>query len=89
MAFNAPVAKTPTTIRRITVTLSDRAAFDNNMASQSANYELVVLDQNGQHLSFTGDAGNLIPHITIAQRNALMAFLNDLRAQAETQILGG
>lgn len=89
MAFTAPGARTPTSIGRLTVILTDRAAVGEEPASQTATYQLTVLDQNGQHIRFGGDTGNLVPHITAAQRNALIAFMADLRAQAEQQILGG
>lgn len=94
MAFTAPDARAPVSVGRITVILTDRAASGSpsaggEEASQTAMYQLAVLDQNGQHIHFGADRGDLVPHITAAQRSALMAFMADLRAQVEQQILGG
>lgn len=32
-------------------------------------------------------SGNLVPHITVAQRNALLSFMASLRTQAAAEIL--
>ncbi len=88
MAWTPPVAQTPTSIPRLTVVISDRLATEEDLAGQTANYSLTLLDQNGKRIAFNKDAGDLVPHITPAQRTALMDFMTSLRTQAETQILG-
>ncbi len=88
MAWTPPVAQTPTSIPRLTVVLSDRLAIEEEPASQTANYSFVLLDQDGKRIAFGKDAGDLVLHITTAQRTALMDLMTALRTQAETQILG-
>lgn len=53
-------------------------------ASKSAQYEFTVIYSDG---STKRKAGNLVPHITTAQREALLNFVDSLRAQAEQQVL--
>ncbi len=88
MAWTPPTTPVPTTLQRLTITLSDRLATDEADASQTANYQLVILDQDGQRYKWSGDTGDLVLHITPTQRTQLMAFMDALRTQAEAQILG-
>ena len=88
MAFQPPEAQVPTTIPRLTITLSDRLAHGEEPASQLANYQLVLLDQNGRRIPFPKDTGNLVPHLTPAQITALQSFMTDMRTLAEAQIIG-
>lgn len=89
IGFGPPEARVPTSIGRLTVVLTDRPETDREPASQKANYELEVLDQHGKRMHFDGDTGNLVPHLTQQQIQALLAFMAGLREQAEQQILGG
>ncbi len=87
MAWTPPVAQTPTSIPRLTVVISDRLAIEEEPASQTASYSFALLDQDDKPIAFDKNAGDLVPHITTAQRIALMDFMTSLRAQAEAQIL--
>jgi len=88
MAISPPETRTPTTIQSLSVTLSDWLADEFQEADQSATYQLVVLDQNGAKMSWPHDTGNLAPHITVEERDWLMAFMSSLRERAETAVLG-
>ena len=87
MAWPTEENRVPTSILRISVTLLDslETDIDGDLIGQSAEFSLYIVDQNGQPIKEIG--GDLVPHITTAQRNALMDFMTSLRAQAETQLL--
>jgi hypothetical protein len=53
--------------------------------THSAEYEFAIVFDDGSQVI---KRGNLIPHITIPQRDALLAFMDALRAQAIAQVLG-
>ena len=82
MAFPQEQPIVPTAIGDISVTLTDIA----DPAAQSAQFEVQVLDGNGCLMRLL--RGDLVPHITAQQRQGLIDFMNDLRAQAESEILG-
>lgn len=88
MTWIQPTPPTPATIQRVTITLSDRLATDDEPASQTANYQLVILDQNGRRYRDDQDAGNLVPHITPTEQEQLMAFMTSLRTRATAAIIG-
>jgi hypothetical protein len=81
MGFTKQSTKTPTSIGNLIVTLSSLAN-----GTKSASYNVAVLDQNGGYI--TALTGDLLPYITQAQINALVAFMDGLRAQAMSQIIG-
>lgn len=89
MPFPKEPVRAPGQIGRVTVTLTDiptPASSPLLPAGQSAAFELDILDPSGAFIrTVSGDLG---PHITAAQRNSLVTFLNNLRAQAQTQIVG-
>lgn len=83
MAFEPQNSITPASIGAIVVTLKD--AFDENgQPYQSAAFELRIIMSDGSTKRRAGDLGT---HITPQQRQALMNFMDSLRAQAEDQIL--
>lgn len=83
MAFTPEPTVTATEIKSITIHLMDY--YDETDTLQhAANFDLDVLRSDG---SMKRIAGDLIPHITVAQRDALIAFLAALRTQAESQVL--
>lgn len=88
MAFVPPGAQVPTAILRLTIQLTDRIAWGDDPASQAAMYDLVLVDQDGQRILFSGDTGNLVPHLTSAEIQQLQTFMTTLRSRAETQLLG-
>jgi len=87
MAFQPPETQIPTEILTVVVVLKDRLEHDDEPASQTAHYQLVVLDQNGQRLDWPGDQGNLVPHLTPQEIAQLEAFMTMLRTRAEAAIL--
>jgi len=96
MAFDRAQTRTPQTIGRMVIRLTDVPASNVTVdvpggtetitenAWQSAQYELIVKYDDGTE---ERRAGDLVLHITTAQRDALMQFMENLRTQAEAQIL--
>ena len=83
MAFQQQTTITATEIRNITVYLKD--AFDEQGTPyQSAHFQVQILMSDGRELSRRGD---LVPHITPAQRQGLLDFMDSLRTQAANEIL--
>jgi len=87
MPFQPPEVQTPTDIPRITVTLTDRLAWDGNPATRSAHYDLVVTDQDGRKIHYPHDVGDLWPHISAQWQQTLLDFADYIRALAEDNIL--
>lgn len=81
MGFVAPEPQIPTAIADLTVRLHDGA-------TQSAEYWLTVVDQNGIRIEFPGQSGDLVPHLTTNEIMALQEFMATLRRRAEEQIFG-
>jgi len=54
------------------------------MNPQTANFWLLVRRSDGSMKKITGD---LVPHITVAQRTGLLSFMDDLRLQAIAEVL--
>ena len=88
MAWTPPVASIATRIQRKTYIFTSREAIGEQEASQAANYELVVLDQDDQRYDYKHDTGNLIPHMTTEERDTMLALVAIWNARAEAQILG-
>jgi hypothetical protein len=86
MAFTPEPTRTPTEIRDIYVTLKDMVGgtLEHPDPYQEADFAVLVELSDGTNVRRSGD---LVPHITPAQRQGLMDFMTALRAQAETQIL--
>lgn len=82
MPFNRETAVTATGVGTMVVIL--KTNLDDPDVQQSAHFQLLVLRSDGSRKSLRG---NLVPHITEAQRNGLMDFMAALRTQAEEQIL--
>lgn len=85
MAFTQEAGVTPTGISTIIVTLKDKPAEGGDPAIQSAHFQVNVLDQTGK--LYKQIQGNLVPHLTSGQISALLGFMDDLRTQAEQEIL--
>jgi hypothetical protein len=84
MGFTKGTSRVPTGIGSLVVTL-----ISNADGSKSANYNLKVLDQDGQRIPYSGDTGDLVPYLTQEQITALISFMDGLRAQAIAQIING
>lgn len=87
MAFQPPEQQIPTEILTVAIILKDRLAHGDEPASQSAHYQLVVLDQNGQRLDWPGDQGNLVPHLTPQEVAQIQSFMTTIRGRAEAAII--
>ena len=88
MAFNPgqPVTRTPTEIGTIEVTLFYSLDPDDSpYGARYAHFELSVDDQNGETMGWR--RGDLTPHLTQGQIDQLIAFMDMLRAKAESEIL--
>ena len=85
MAFELEPTRTPVSIGNIVVMLKDAVAQGEQPASKSAHFEVKVLLSDGTMIQRRGD---LVPHLTPQQVQGLINFMNDLRAQAQQQILG-
>jgi len=89
MAFELEPVRTPNDIGAIVITLKDAFMTDESGSAvvpyQSASYQITVVLDDGSN---TMRRGNLIPHITPAERQALMDFMDALRVRAAEQILG-
>lgn len=82
MAFTEEVSRTPTAIEDISIEL-----FSPNPAGEgvaAASYSVQVRFSDSSIVVRTGD---LVPHITTAQINALLGFMASLRTQAIAQFL--
>jgi len=80
MGFIAPEPRVPTSIGDVVVVLTDGE-------HQSAEYHLALLDQNGVKIEFPGQSGDLVPHLTQGEIQALLAFMAALRERAEAALL--
>jgi hypothetical protein len=82
MAFTTEVARVAEAIEDISIEL-----FHPNPAGEEvagATYSVQVRMSDGSIVVRTGD---LVPHITVSQRNALLDFMATLRQQAIDQFL--
>lgn len=89
MAFDREPVRTPDSIGTIVVVLKDSFLTDEDgtvaLPYQRASFQVNVVMDDGSMVVRKGD---LAPHITPAQKQALMAFMSSLRVQANEQILG-
>jgi hypothetical protein len=83
MALKQEPTRTPVGIGKIRVIITD---LDGTPAGKSIEFEASVELSDGSRIS---RHGSLSEHITVAQRQALNAFMVDLRAQAIAQIVEG
>jgi hypothetical protein len=92
MAFDIAQTVTPTSIGGIRITLYENpngTLPDGGIGLiRTVSYEVEVLDQNNARMRTRGDIGNLIPHLTSQQMQALLQFMDDMRTKANAEILG-
>ena len=81
MGFIAPEPRVPTSIGDVVVVLTDGE-------HQTAEYHLALLDQNGVKIEIPGQSGDLVPHLTAQEIQALQEFMASLRERATGQLLG-
>ena len=82
MGFIAPEPRVPTSIGDVVVVLTDGE-------HQTAEYHLALLDQNGVKIEFPGQSGDLVPHLTQGEIQAVLNFMANLRERAIQQLLPG
>ena len=83
MAFTEELAVTAVSISEMAVILKTDPA-DPDGPQESAHFRVSVVRSDGSIKQVKGD---LVPHITVAQRSGLLDFMAALRTQAETEIL--
>lgn len=84
MAFQQEPTRTPVSIGNLVVILKD--TWDEvGQPYQSAHFDIRVELSDGSEVVRRGD---LVPHITQQQRQALMDFMAALRLQAMGEVLG-
>lgn len=79
-----PASRTPASLASIKIALIDNDGVPANMR---AHYYVQVLDSSGNVIDFPGMSGDLKNHLTTAQINALVAFMQDMRTKAENEFL--
>lgn len=85
MAFEQEPTRGPAGIGELIIVLKD--SFDEEgQPYQSASFRIGVVMSDGSVVLRRGD---LVPHITPAQRQGLLDFVANLRVQADTQIVQG
>lgn len=84
MPFGQEPTKTPSEIGTIRVELKDAIAREDQLAFQAAYFDVEVLYSDGSQQHKHGKLQNVIMP---TQRQALMDFMDSLRAQAEAEIL--
>ena len=82
MAFTTEPTITSTGIETMVVILKTNPLDPDEQ--QSAHFWLMVRRSDGSTKKISGD---LVPHITVAQRDGLLAFMANLRDQAIAQVL--
>ena len=80
MAFPVEPTRTPTSIGNFYVTLADYAD-----TTDTVRGIIEVRDQNGDVMRVW--TGNLVPHLTSGEINALINFMATLRQRAADQLL--
>jgi hypothetical protein len=87
MAFEPQptVNRVPSEISTLEITLLDTTEEDDPRGPKAALYRITVEDQYGQPMNHYN--GDLVPHLTSAQVQGLLDFMDDLRSQAESEIL--
>ena len=78
MAFEKEVAKVPASIGDISIVLTD---YIDEETTSTAKYEVQILDADGG--MFKMATGDLVPHLSAAQVNGLLALMADLRTKAQ------
>lgn len=82
MAFTTEPTRTPTSIGELVLVLKDP---DGTNPNRSIFGEVTVLDQSGEVIRLWH--GDVQQHLNQAQISGLVSFLDDLRAQAASELL--
>jgi len=92
MPFPHIPSSIPTSLGRLEITMSQDPAYvdeDGNPQPEERHirFKLEVIDQDGEMIGLNPLQGDLEPYLTLAEKTALLNFMNSLRARAETEIL--
>lgn len=82
MTFPPIPQQTPTTVRRLIVTLIQRDDLLANGGTQAAEYHVTIEDQYGNAMHFNNDSGNLVPHLTAQELTGAQNWLNGIMQKA-------
>ncbi len=77
-SFNPAVGKTPTTVNHVQIIFD---VFEGTPRVYNALYSFSIYDQAGGALEHR--SGNLIPHLTTAQKTQAQAFLDSMLDKAK------
>ena len=81
MAFTTEQPKYPASIGRIVVVLVDNPGS----TTDTVQYDVEILGSDGE--LFDKKTGDLVPHLTQGQIDALIAFMGVLRTKANNELL--
>ena len=92
MAFEKADIRTPTSIGWLTIMVGYQLhGIDDNgnpTTQNIANYEVEVLDQNGERMRVRGDIGDLAPVLSAAELQQLITFIQNQKAKAQAAFIG-
>ena len=88
MPLPRAISRIPESIADLSVVLTDYVADGEEPARQEGRFEVQVVYDNGEVKLIQGDlVPHLTPHLTQGQVDQLIAFMDMLRAKAESEIL--
>lgn len=81
MPFSKARSRVPVAIGAVRINLGDIPASGDTPAFKKVTYHLELLDANGEVVTTQG--GDLLPHLTGAQKTALNNFIDAMRVKAQ------
>ena len=81
MPFQKATARVPVAIGAIRINLGDLPTTSGQPNVKKVTYHLELLDADGQLVTTQG--GDLLPHLSAAQKTALSNFLDAMRTKAQ------
>lgn len=80
-----PVTRNPH-IRNIEITLHRTTDEDDHDYPEGIEFRITIDDQFGQPMGHR--SGDLVPHLSSAQKTALQNFMDSMWTKAETEVIG-
>jgi len=85
MTFTKEPTRVPVAIGNIVITLKDTVVHElDNVPYKAVYYDVEIFMDDGSRVTRHGD---LQPHLTTEQKQALLNFVEDMRTKAETEFL--
>lgn len=87
--FTAYIALPPAVVTRLQITIEYQAAtglLGFTEESRTIHYRVHLLDTAGRVIHLPNESGDLIPYLTPAQQQQVMAFLDAMLAKAQRLI---